>query len=178
VPLDANAAEEFYVRAFVEPSIDVTGILGGKPRLRNTTLVSQASAGVTIRVAPGQDADVLAAEAERLLREALPAGATLEVATDVTQPGVLPRGTAELEAGKEAFARVFGREPLVVRAGGTLPILAALGRRGIPTVMAGLALPDSHTHSPNERMLVETFPLGVAAARETYRALGALSASR
>ena len=37
--------------------------------------------------------------------------------------------------------------------------------------MAGLALPDSHTHSPNERMLLETFPLGVAAARETYRAL-------
>ena len=43
--------------------------------------------------------------------------------------------------------------------------------------MAGLALPDSHTHSPNERMLLETFPLGVAAARETYRALGALSPS-
>jgi hypothetical protein len=62
----------------------------------------------------------------------------------------------------------------VVRAGGTLPILAALARRGIPTVMTGLALPDSHTHSPNERMLLETFPLGVAAARETYRALAAL----
>jgi len=175
VPLDANAAEEFYVRAFVEPSIDVTGILGGKPRLRNTTLVSHASAGVTIRVAPGQDADVLAAEAERLLREALPAGATLEVATDVTQPAVLPWDTAALAAGKAAFGRVFGRKPLVVRAGGTLPVLAALAQRGIPTVMAGLALPDSHTHSPNERMLVETFPLGVAAARETYRALGKLS---
>jgi acetylornithine deacetylase/succinyl-diaminopimelate desuccinylase-like protein len=175
VPLDASAAEEFYVRAFVEPSVDVTGILGGKPGLRNTTLVSQASAGVTIRVAPGQDADVVAAEAERLLREALPAGATLDVETDVTQPAVLPRDTAELAAGKAAFGRVFGREPLVVRAGGTLPVLAALGRRGIPTVMAGLALPDSHTHSPNERMLVETFPLGVAAARETYRALGSLS---
>ena len=76
--------------------------------------------------------------------------------------------------GRDAFERVFGTRPLVVRAGGTLPIVAALGARGIPTVMAGLALPDSHTHSPNERMLVETFPLGVAAARETYRALGRL----
>jgi acetylornithine deacetylase/succinyl-diaminopimelate desuccinylase-like protein len=175
VPLDARAADEFYVRAFVEPSVDVTGILGGKPGLRNTTLVSQASAGVTIRIAPGQDADVIAAQAERLLREALPAGAKLDVEADMTQPAVLPRDTAELDAGKAAFARVFGREPLVVRAGGTLPVLAALANRGIPTVMAGLALPDSHTHSPNERMLVETFPLGVAAARETYRALGALS---
>ena len=70
---------------------------------------------------------------------------------------------------------MFGTRPLVVRAGGTLPVLAALAARGIPTVMTGLALPDSHTHSPNERMLVETFPLGVEAARETYRALAALS---
>ena len=174
VPLDERAAEEFYVRAFVEPSLDVTGILGGKPGLRNTTLVSHATAGVTIRVAPGQDAEVVAAAAERLLRDALPAGARLEVETDVTQPAVLSRDTAELKAARAAIGQVFGREPLIVRAGGTLPVLAALARRGIPTVMAGLALPDSHTHSPNERMLLETFPLGVAAARETYRALGAL----
>ena len=64
VPLDERAAEEFYDRVFVEPSLDVTGILGGKPGLRNTTLVSRAAAGITIRVAPGQDPAVLAAVAE------------------------------------------------------------------------------------------------------------------
>jgi acetylornithine deacetylase/succinyl-diaminopimelate desuccinylase-like protein len=177
VPLDPAAAEEFYVRAFVEPSLDVTGILGGKPGLRNTTLVSSASAGVTIRVAPGQDPEVLAAAAEAILRAALPEGARLEVESDLTPPALLPRDTEALRLAREAFARVFGHPPLVVRAGGTLPILAALADRGIPTVMAGLALPDSHTHSPNERMLLETFPLGVEAARETYLALGALSPS-
>ena len=177
VPLDPRAAEEFYVRAFVEPSLDVTGILGGKPGLRNTTLVSSASAGVTIRVAPGQDPEVLAAAAEQILRDALLEGATLEIESDLTPPAVLPRDTEALRLAREAFARAFGTEPLVVRAGGTLPIVAALARGGIPTVMAGLALPDSHTHSPNERMLLETFPLGVEAARETYRALGALSPS-
>lgn len=174
VPLDRRAADEFYVRAFVEPSLDVTGIVGGKPGLRNTTLVSRASAGVTIRVAPGQDPEVLAAAAEKLLRDALPEGARLDVQADLTPPAVLPRDTDALRAAREAFAHVFGRPPLIVRAGGTLPILAALAQRGIPTVMAGLALPDSHTHSPNERMLLETFPLGVAAARETYLALGTL----
>ena len=177
VPLDPWAAEEFYLRAFVEPSLDVTGILGGKPGLRNTTLVSAASAGVTIRVAPGQDPDVLAAAAERILREALPDGATLEIESDLTPPAVLPRDTDALRVARDVFGRAFGVPPLVVRAGGTLPIVAALARRGIPTVMAGLALPDSHTHSLNERMLLETFPLGVEAARETYRALGALSPS-
>jgi acetylornithine deacetylase/succinyl-diaminopimelate desuccinylase-like protein len=174
VPLDARAAEEFYVRAFVEPSVDVTGILGGKPGVRNTTLVSRASAGVTIRVAPGQDAETIAGTAERLLREALPAGATLEARAEWTPPAVLPRDTEALRIAREAFGVVFGSPPLVVRAGGTLPVLAALARRRIPTVMTGLALPDSHTHSPNERMLVETFPLGVAAARETYLGLAGL----
>jgi acetylornithine deacetylase/succinyl-diaminopimelate desuccinylase-like protein len=171
-PLDDRAAEEFYERVFVEPSLDVTGILGGKPGLRNTTLVSRASAGITIRVAPGQDPAVLAAAAEELLRAALPAGASLEILkADLTPPAVLPRDTEVLALARDAFERVFGRRPLIVRVGGTLPITAALAAREIPTVMAGLALPDSHTHSPNERMLLETFPLGVAAARETYRAI-------
>ncbi|HUG65741.1 MAG TPA: M20/M25/M40 family metallo-hydrolase [Gaiellaceae bacterium] len=175
VPLDERAAEEFYERVFVEPSLDVTGILGGKPGLRNTTLVSRASAGITIRVAPGQDPAVLAAAAEKLLRDALPAGATLEIVkTDLTPPAVLPRHTPVLDVARDAFEHVFGRRPLIVRVGGTLPITAALASRGIPTVMAGLALPDSHTHSPNERMLLETFPLGVSAARETYCAIAAL----
>jgi acetylornithine deacetylase/succinyl-diaminopimelate desuccinylase-like protein len=176
-PLDEKAAEEFYVRAFVEPSLDVTGILGGKPGQRNTTLVSRASAGVTIRVAPGQDPETLTAAAERILREALPAGATLDVAADHTPPALLPYDNEAFRLGREAIGAVFGVQPLVVRAGGTLPILPALADRGIPTIMAGLALPDSHTHSPNERMLLETFPLGVAAARETYRALARLSPS-
>jgi acetylornithine deacetylase/succinyl-diaminopimelate desuccinylase-like protein len=174
VPLDDRADEDFYERVFVEPSLDVTGILGGKPGLRNTTLVSRASAGITIRVAPGQDPAVLADAAESLLRDALPGGASLEIlARDLTPPAVLPRDTEVLALAREAFERVFGRRPLVVRVGGTLPITAALAAREIPTVLAGLALPDSHTHSPNERMLLETFPLGVAAARETYRAIGA-----
>ena len=172
-PLDDRAAEDFYERVFVEPSLDVTGILGGKPGLRNTTLVSRASAGITIRVAPGQDPAVLAAAAEELLRDALPAGASLEILkADLTPPAVLPRRDTEaLALARDVFERVFGRRPLIVRVGGTLPITAALAAREIPTVMAGLALPDSHTHSPNERMLLETFPLGVAAARETYRAI-------
>ncbi|HET8968410.1 MAG TPA: M20/M25/M40 family metallo-hydrolase [Gaiellaceae bacterium] len=172
--LDARAAEEFYRRVFVEPSLDITGILGGKPGLRNTTLVSRAAAGVTIRVAPGQDPQVVAAAAEQLLRDALPVGARLSISDlDLTPPAVLPRDTEVLGLARDAFEGVFGRRPLIVRVGGTLPITAALAARKIPTVLAGLALPDSHTHSPNERMLLETFPLGVAAARETYRAIGA-----
>ena len=57
--------------------------------------------------------------------------------SDLTPPAVLPRDTEVLALAREAFAGVFGRPPLIVRAGGTLPIFAALAARGIPTVMAG-----------------------------------------
>ena len=66
--LDPKAPEEFYERTWAEPSLDVNGIFGGKPDFVNTTLVVEAHARFTIRLAPGQDPDTIAAAAERLLR--------------------------------------------------------------------------------------------------------------
>ncbi|HEY2937645.1 MAG TPA: M20/M25/M40 family metallo-hydrolase [Gaiellaceae bacterium] len=173
-PLDERAAEDFYVRTWAEPSIDVNGIVGGKPGLRNTTLVSRASANFTIRLAPGQDVQMIAQAAESLLRVAAPLGAALDIRWEGTPPGMTSPDSEPIRLALEAFERVFGRRPLLVRAGGSLPIVHALGECGIPLVLAGLALPESHTHSPNERMLLETFELGVSAARETYLGLAGL----
>jgi acetylornithine deacetylase/succinyl-diaminopimelate desuccinylase-like protein len=173
-PLDARAAEEFYVRAWAEPSLDVTAILGGKPGLRNTTLVSRASAQVTVRLVPDQDPGEIGAALERMLREAAPEGSELELAFSGGPPGVLAREGPVLQAGLAALERAFGRRPLVVRAGGSLPIVPGLAAAGIPAILAGMATPDCNTHSPNERMLLEAFPTGVTAARELYRELGRL----
>jgi hypothetical protein len=64
--------------------------------------------------------------------------------------------------------------PLLVRSGGTLPIVSALEAKGIPTIVTGFGLPGSNIHAPNERLLLEYLPLGVAAARELYLSFGAL----
>jgi len=56
--------------------------------------------------------------------------------------------------------------PLLVRSGGTLPIVPALVDKGIPTIITGFSLPDANIHSPNERLLADYLPLGIAAARE------------
>ena len=72
VPYDPEAAEEFYLRTTAEPPVEVNGILGGKPGLKNTTVVSQAQANFTVRLAPGQDPQVVAPEVKRLLHEAAP----------------------------------------------------------------------------------------------------------
>jgi acetylornithine deacetylase/succinyl-diaminopimelate desuccinylase-like protein len=74
----------------------------------------------------------------------------------------------------DAFEHVMGRRPLLSRSGGTLPIVPDLGKNGIPTILSGIALPESNIHSPNERVLVEYLPLGVDIARELYIRLAAL----
>jgi acetylornithine deacetylase/succinyl-diaminopimelate desuccinylase-like protein len=173
-PLDETAATEFYVRTWAEPSLDVNGIVGGKPGLRNTTIAATASAEFTIRLAPGQDVATIAAAAEELLRAALPAGADLELAWDGTPPGLVSPETDAVRLAIDAFESALGVRPLLIRSGGTLPIVPALVDRGIPTILSGFALPDSNIHSPNERILVRYFESGVATARELYRSFAAL----
>jgi acetylornithine deacetylase/succinyl-diaminopimelate desuccinylase-like protein len=173
-PLDETAAAEFYVRTWAEPSLDVNGILGGKPGLRNTTIAAAASAEFTIRLAPGQEVETIAAAAEKLLRAALPAGADLELAWDGTPPGLVSPDSDAVRLAIDAFESALGVRPLLIRSGGTLPIVPALVDRGIPTILSGFALPDSNIHSPNERMLVRYFESGVATAGELYRSFAAL----
>jgi acetylornithine deacetylase/succinyl-diaminopimelate desuccinylase-like protein len=168
-PLDARAAEEFYVRTWSEPSMDVNGIRGGKPDFVNTTLVVHAEARFTIRLAPGQETQTIADAAERLFREAVPAGAEVEIGRENSAPpGLFRPDSRVIQLGLDAFERAVGRRPILVRSGGTLPIVPALVAQGIDTVVSGFALPESNVHSPNERLRVEDFDRSIAAAQGLY----------
>ena len=168
-PADPRAGEEFYLRTFAEPSVDVHGLEGGSPRLQKTVLPVVAEANVSIRLAPGQTVEAVAPEVERLLREAAPEGADVEVERwSSAPPGLVPPDAPAIRLAQDAFEHVVGVRPLLVRSGGTLPIVPALVDRGIPTVVTGFGLPDANIHSPNERLLAEYLPLGIATARELF----------
>jgi acetylornithine deacetylase/succinyl-diaminopimelate desuccinylase-like protein len=174
-PKDERAPDDFYVRTFAEPALDVNGIVSGSPILQKTVLPVEAEANVSIRLAPGQDPDVIAPVFEQLLREAAPAGAELEIELlSSAPPGLVPPDAKAIQLGLEAFEKVLGVRPALIRSGGTLPIVPALAGKGIPTVITGFGLPDSQIHSPNERLIADYVPLGIAAARELYLAFGAL----
>ena len=174
-PTDPRAAEEFYVRTWGEPSVDVHGIAGGSPQLQKTVIPVAAEANVSIRLAPGQHPDVIGPEVERLLREAAPKGADVEIELwSSAPPGLIPPGSAAVRLGQDAFERALGARPLLLRSGGSLPIVPALVDRGVPTIITGFDLPEGNLHSPNERLLVEHFPLGVSAARELFTSLAGL----
>jgi len=174
-PADAKAADNFYERTWAQPAVDVNGMVGGEPHLQKTVLPVAAEANVSIRLAPGQDPDEIAPVFERLLREAAPEGADVDVARwSGAPPGLIPPDAPAIQLGLDVFERVVGTRPLLIRVGGTLPIVPALADRGIPTVLTGFDLPEGNIHSPNERLLVEHIPLAVDAARELYRAFAAL----
>jgi len=174
-PLYANAAEEFYVRTWGEPALDVNGILGGKPGIRNTTLSVAASAEFTIRLAPGQDADTIGAAAEQLLRDAAPAGAELEIVVSGTNPGLVRANAPAIRLALDAFEQALGVRPLLTRTGGTIPLMPALTEKGIDTVLSGFALPESNIHSPNERFYVPYFAAGIDTVAALLTALGRLN---
>jgi acetylornithine deacetylase/succinyl-diaminopimelate desuccinylase-like protein len=174
-PADPRAAEEFYLRTTAEPALDVNGIESGSPHAQKTVLPVRADANVSIRLAPGQDPAQIAAAFERLVREAAPAGAELDVALLSSAPAALvPPDAPAIQLGARAFERSVGVRPALIRTGGTLPIAAALSARGIPTIITGFSLPDSSIHSPNECLRVEYLDDGIAAAKALFEELAAL----
>jgi acetylornithine deacetylase/succinyl-diaminopimelate desuccinylase-like protein len=174
-PMDSSAAADYYLRTFAEPSLDVNGIHGGSPTLEKTVLPVKAEANVSIRLAPGQDPDAIAATFTEMLRAAAPEGASLEIELmSRADPGIVDPDSRAVELGQNAFERALGVRPLLTRSGGTLPIVAALSGQGIPTIITGFSLPDANIHSPNERLLVEYVEQGIGAARALFEEFAGL----
>jgi acetylornithine deacetylase/succinyl-diaminopimelate desuccinylase-like protein len=174
-PADAAAAEEFYRRTLASAAVDVNGLAGGEPELQKTVLPVEAHANVSIRLAPGQDVEEVSKAFGALIHHGVPAGADVEVVRWSWSPaGLVPPDAPAVELAAVAFERALGRRPLLLRTGGTLPIVPALAARGIPVILTGFDVPGGNIHSPNERLLARYVPLGIAAARELLISLGEL----
>jgi acetylornithine deacetylase/succinyl-diaminopimelate desuccinylase-like protein len=169
-PADPRAEEDFYVRTWAEPAVTVNGIAGGEAHLQKTVLPVFAEANVSIRLAPGQDPDAIEPVFRRLLEESAPEGADVDVERWASSPaGLVPPDAPVIRLAQDAFEQVVGARPLLVRVGGTLPIVPPLADRGIVTVLTGFDLPEGNIHSPNERLRVDHIPLAVEAAQELFR---------
>jgi acetylornithine deacetylase/succinyl-diaminopimelate desuccinylase-like protein len=166
-----GAAAEFWERTGAEPSVDVNMLTAGEPR---TVIPSVACAQLSIRLAPGQSAQAISAEAERLLRAALPDGVELSVDFTLADPALFDPADPALQLAAGAFERACGTAPVFVRLGGTLPLLAALSEQRIPTIVSGFALGADAFHAPNESYRLESLRLGELTARELYFALADL----
>ena len=175
-PIAPGAADEFYVRTFADTSLDVNGIASGSPDLVKTVLPVEARANVSLRLAPGQDPETIRASFERLVTDALPEGAELEIEVrNSARPALTLTDSQAIVLAGDAFEHVVGARPFLVRSGGTLPIYASLVARGLPTIATGFGIEsECNVHAPNENVPEDMLDVGVATMREVLVRLGEL----
>ena len=174
-PADARAADEFYRRTVAAPSLEVHGLSCGEPAAVKTNLPCAAAATLSLRVAPGQDAHALAATLDRLILAGGPEHAEVAIdALGVADPALCDPRDPVLRAGAAAIGASTGWPCVPVRSGGSIPIVATLAGRGVPTVLSGFALPDDGIHGPNEHLRVEHLEIGTRAAMAIFAAIGEL----
>ena len=151
-------------RIGARPTAEVNGIGGGYQGAgTKTVLPKEAFAKLTFRLVADQDPALILAAAEEYLRNQTPPGVLLEIITGHSGAAYQsdPNSPDGLAA-RKALAGAFGAEPLLLRDGGSIPILATLKEiLGVDSYLLGLANPDSRIHSPNENMLIENFLGGI-----------------
>jgi acetylornithine deacetylase/succinyl-diaminopimelate desuccinylase-like protein len=171
-PAYPGAGAEYVERNGSDASLDVDQIRAGDAR---TVIPGVTRCTVSIRLAPGQDPEAMGAELIRLLREAAPDGAELEVVSShVAQPALFLPDEPAIALAAEALERACGRAPAFVRSGGSIPFVANLAAKGIPAIVTGFVLPDDPFHAPNESFSLRGLELGERSARELLRSLAEL----
>jgi acetylornithine deacetylase/succinyl-diaminopimelate desuccinylase-like protein len=177
-PMDATAARDFWLRTTSEPTVELNGITGGSPMLQKTVLPVEAHANLSMRLAPGQSSAVVAPILERLLRDALPEGAELDLALWSTgEPAWIDPEDAAVRLAQDAFESVLGVRPVLARSGGSIPVAAALSAKGIPAIVAGFTRPTAQLHSPNENLPSSALVEGIETIVATLSRFGQLPRS-
>jgi acetylornithine deacetylase/succinyl-diaminopimelate desuccinylase-like protein len=172
-PSHPGAGEEYYERNGADASLDVNEISGGEPR---TIVPGEARATLAMRLAPGQDAARMHQVLLGLLRGALPHGAELEeTEATLAEPALFRPEEPALQLAAGALRRACDAEPVFMRSGGSIPIVAEMAARGYPVVVTGFALAEDRIHAPDESYSLHSLEWGEASARELYRALSTLS---
>ncbi len=148
------------------PSFDICGIWGGYTgEGAKTVLPSWAKAKVSCRLVPHQDHEKISRLFADYIRSVAPRSVTVEVTSMHGGEGyVCPLSLPAYRAAERAFADAFGRSPLAVRRGGSIPIISDFERElGIKTVLMGFGLESDAIHSPNENFRLDIMRRGIEA---------------
>jgi acetylornithine deacetylase/succinyl-diaminopimelate desuccinylase-like protein len=153
-------------RIWARPTCEVNGLLSGYTgEGAKTVLPSRAMAKVSCRLVPDQDP----AEIERLLQAHVERVAPRQVKVTVThlhggKPWRASLDGPLYDAARRALAAAFGREPVIVGEGGSIPVVGDFdGVLRSPVLLMGFGLPGENAHAPNEWMSEENFERGMRA---------------
>src|SRR6478736_2143348 len=159
-------------RRAIRPTLDVNGIWGGFMGEGSKTIIpAHAHAKVSCRLVPDQDPGKIFEAFQAYVAEIAPPGVTTNVQyIGGGRPSLTAVDHPATQAVARALEATFGRAPLYVREGGSIPICS-----GFDTVL-GLVQPDSHAHAPNEWMSLDNLETGIRAIARAWDEMAGMNA--
>jgi acetylornithine deacetylase/succinyl-diaminopimelate desuccinylase-like protein len=181
IGVEAVTGEKGYTtleRRWARPTFDINGLTSGyQGEGAKTVLPAKASAKFSFRLVPNQDPKKIAAAVEKKVRELCPPGIRMELVPFGAGAGVvMSLDSPYMAAAARAIERSFGRAPVYIREGGSIPIVTAFRERmGVDVLLLGWGQDDDNTHSPNEKFSLEDFHRGIKASAYLWEELSAIS---
>ncbi len=161
-------------RLWARPTAEVNGIGAGYQGEGSKTVIpAEAMAKFSFRLVPDQDPEDISAKVKAHLEKHCPEGITLEVEVGHHgKPYICDPHSENGKAGQVALEQAFGKAPVLIREGGSIPIIQDMKEiLGVESIMLGLALPDCQIHAPNENFYVENFEGGIRLNRALLKEL-------
>jgi acetylornithine deacetylase/succinyl-diaminopimelate desuccinylase-like protein len=151
-------------RIWTRPTLDVNGIKGGfQGEGSKTVIPATAMAKISCRLVPGQDHVTITRLLGEHIRALAPEGVEVEI-IDLHggQPALTPLESPAVTAAAAALAEVYGREPVFIRTGGTIPVVNTFQQQlHSPVVLFDLGLETDKLHAPNEHFSLSDYYLGI-----------------
>ena len=166
---------EIFERLWFRPSLSIVALEGMPLAEAGNQLIAEAAARVGVRIAPGQDPDAMRTRVIRFLEKDPPWGVRVEVEAEAAVGGwaIEPSGAA-FEAAERALAAGYGRDPVYIGCGGSIPFVAPFAEvlGGVPALLLGLEDPICNAHGENESLDLEDFAKALRAATHLFAELG------
>lgn len=178
--VDGMTGEEGFTtleRRWARPTCDINGLWSGyQGEGAKTVLPAKAGAKFSFRLVPNQDPEKLTAGIKQLFEPMLPAGITMELIDFHGAPGVVfPLDSPYLKAASAAIEHGFGTKPVLIREGGSIPIVNTFAEQlNADVLLLGWGLDDDNTHSPNEKFNLADFHRGTASSARLWHELAAV----
>lgn len=151
-------------RTGIRPTLEVNGIWGGYTgEGAKTVLPSKAFAKISCRLVPNQSSTVITEKVLNYFKAIAPDNVTVAAFEHHGgEPYITPIDSHEYQSAAKAIATTFGKDPIPVRGGGSIPICSLFEQElGLKIVFMGFGLDSDNLHSPNEKYDIVNFYKGI-----------------
>jgi acetylornithine deacetylase/succinyl-diaminopimelate desuccinylase-like protein len=163
-------------RLWALPTFEIHGIKGGfTGEGAKTVIPAEATAKISLRLVPNQKVKTVERQLAAAVKRFTPKYVTSSVKfLHGGDPAQVRLADPVFRLLDQAFRETVGRGTVPARAGGSIPIVPALGKTGAPVILTGIGLPDDRLHAPNEKLDLQQLWDGIEVFRRFYELMGGM----